>query len=192
MRLKVTAFTFGIAQGGGAGKVLAEWIMHGETELDMWATDARRYTDFADHDYCLSKAMETYGHEYAMHFPHHEWPAARDKKLSPVHEKVIAAGGVMGAYNGWERANWFAHLGDDTTLETTRSWEREGPWAGRIKQEAENVRDNCGVLDLPGFSRFNLTGAGGCGMVALPDRGGVAKGWPHESWATLPTAVGAS
>jgi len=68
------SFTFGIAQGGGAGKVLAEWIMHGETELDMWSVDPRRYTDYADHDYCLSKALETYGHEYAMHFPHHEWP----------------------------------------------------------------------------------------------------------------------
>ena len=31
------SFTFGIAQGGGAGKVMAEWIMHGETELDMWS-----------------------------------------------------------------------------------------------------------------------------------------------------------
>ncbi len=54
------SFTFGIAQGGGAGKVVAEWIMHGETELDMWAIDPRRYTDYADHDYCLSKALETY------------------------------------------------------------------------------------------------------------------------------------
>ena len=52
--------------------------------------------------------MEVYGHEYAMHFRITNGPPGRDKKLSPVHDKVIAAGGVMGAYNGWERANWFA------------------------------------------------------------------------------------
>ncbi|MGB0797986.1 MAG: GcvT family protein [Planktomarina sp.] len=154
------SFTFGIAQGGGAGKVLSEWIMHGETEWDMWATDPRRYTDYTDHDHCLAKAMETYGHEYAMHFPHHEWPAGRDKKLSPVDAKVRASGGQMGAYNGWERANWFAKDGDDTSEEATQTWDRNGPWEVRVKGEVEAVRDGVGVLDLPGFSRFNLSGDG--------------------------------
>ncbi|WP_420012370.1 GcvT family protein [Tateyamaria sp.] len=153
-------FTFGIAQGGGAGKVLSEWIMHGETEWDMWATDPRRYTGYADHDYSLSKALETYGHEYAMHFPHHEWPAGRDKKLSPVDDRIRAAGGQMGAYNGWERANWFAKDGDDTSEEATHTWERKGPWAIRVKEEVEAVRDGVGVLDLPGFSRFKIQGPG--------------------------------
>lgn len=154
------SFTFGIAQGGGAGKVVAEWVMHGETELDMWAIDPRRYTDYADHDYCLSKALETYGHEYAMHFPHHEWPAGRDKKLSPVNDKIRANGGQMGAYNGWERANWFAKDGDDTSEAATETWSREGPWSIRVQEEVEAVRDGVGVLDLPGFSRFNLSGDG--------------------------------
>ena len=153
-------FTFGIAQGGGAGKVLAEWITEGQTEWDMWSCDPRRYTDYTDHDYCVAKGMEIYGHEYAMHFPWHEWPAGRDKKLSPVHDKILALGGVMGAYNGWERANWFAKPGDDTSEQTTQTWKRAGPWEVRIREECEAVRDACGVLDLPGFSRFWLQGDG--------------------------------
>ncbi|UWQ14502.1 FAD-dependent oxidoreductase [Aliiroseovarius sp. M344] len=153
-------FTFGIAQGGGAGKVMAEWIVDGATEWDMWAVDPRRYTDYTDQDYCDQKGMEVYGNEYAMHFPHHEWPAARDKKLSPVHDRVIAAGGVMGAYNGWERANWYAKESDDTSLEATHTWGRQGPWTQRVKEECEAVRDHCGVLDLPGFSRFKIKGPG--------------------------------
>ena len=169
------SFTFGIAQGGGAGKVLSEWIMHGETELDMWATDPRRYTDYTDHDHCLAKALETYGHEYAMHFPHHAWPAGRDKKLSPVHDKVLAAGGQMGAYNGWERANWFAQPSDDVSEESTQTWDRAGPWAARIKEEVEAVRDNVGVLDLPGFSRFNLSGAGAAEYLRGRITGGLPK-----------------
>ena len=167
-------FTFGIAQAGGAGKVLAEWVTEGATEWDMWAVDPRRYTDHTDREYCIAKGMETYGHEYAMHFPHHEWPAGRGKKLSAVHDKVVALGGVMGAYNGWERANWFAKPGDDTSEEATQTWEREGPWAQRIREECEAVRDGVGVLDLPGFSRFNLSGDGAAEWL----RGMIAGGLP--------------
>ncbi len=153
-------FTFGIAQGGGAGKVMAEWIVDGAPEWDMWAVDPRRYTDYTDHDYCVKKGVEVYGNEYAMHFPHHEWPAARDKKLSPVHDRVKSLGGVMGAYNGWERANWFAQPGDDTSEQSTHTWGRSGPWEQRIREECEAVRDGVGVLDLPGFSRFEVKGDG--------------------------------
>jgi dimethylglycine dehydrogenase len=168
-------FTFGIAQGGGAGKVLAEWIVDGETEWDMWSVDPRRYTDYTDHDYCVKKGMEVYGYEYAMHFPHHEWPAARDKKLSPVHEKGKALGGVMGAYNGWERANWFAQPGDDTSEESTHTWGRSGPWQQRVKEECEAVRDHCGVLDLPGFSRFMVEGEGAAEALRGLVTGGLPK-----------------
>jgi dimethylglycine dehydrogenase len=169
------SFTFGIAQGGGAGKVLSEWIMHGETEDDMWAVDPRRYTDYTDQDHCLAKAMETYGHEYAMHYPHYEWPAGRDKKLSPNHDKVKELGGVMGAYNGWERACWFAKDGDDTSLEATETWGREGPWKIRVQEECEAVRDACGVLDLPGFSRFWIQGEGADDWLRGFVTGGIPK-----------------
>jgi dimethylglycine dehydrogenase len=168
-------FTFGIAQGGGAGKVMAEWIVDGGTEWDMWAVDPRRYTDYTDQDYCNVKGMEVYGNEYAMHFPHHEWPAGRDKKLSPIHDRIIAAGGVMGAYNGWERANWFAKPGDDTSHEATQTWDRKGPWQQRIKEECEAVRDAAGILDLPGFSRYRLQGNGAAEFLRGLATGGIPK-----------------
>ncbi|MFV1536699.1 GcvT family protein [Phaeobacter sp. JH204B] len=168
-------FTFGIAQGGGAGKVLAEWIADGQTEWDMWSCDPRRYTDYTDQDYCDKKGMEVYGNEYAMHFPHHEWPAARDKKVSQVHCRIKELGGQMGAYNGWERANWFAKDGDDTSEEATHTWGRSGPWQQRIKEECEAVRDDVGVLDLPGFSRFNLDGEGAAEFLRGMITGGLPK-----------------
>ncbi|WP_071675539.1 GcvT family protein [Nioella nitratireducens] len=168
-------FTFGIAQGGGAGKVLAEWIVDGATEWDMWACDPRRYTDYTDHEYCVAKGMEVYGNEYAMHFPWHRWPAAPDRKLSPVHDKVKALGGVMGDYNGWERANWFAKAGDDTSEDSTHTWGRSGPWEQRIKEECEAVRDACGVLDLPGFSRFWVKGDGADEWLRGFCTGGIPK-----------------
>lgn len=174
-------FTFGIAQSGGAGKVLAEWITEGETEWDMWSCDPRRFTDYTDRDYCIAKGMEIYGNEYAMHFPHHSWPAGRDKKLSPVHNEVVALGGQMGAYNGWERANWFAQEGDDTSHEATQTWARSGPWQRRIQEECEAVRDRVGVLDLPGFSRFNLSGHGAADWL----RGMISGGLPRVGRMSL-------
>lgn len=175
-------FTFGIAQGGGAGKVLAEWVTEGETEWDMWSCDPRRFTDYTDHKYCVLKAMEVYGHEYAMHFPHHTWPAGRPKKTSPLYERHKALGGQFGAYNGWERVNWYAKPGDDTSEEATQTWSRHGPWEPRVREEAEAVRDGVGVIDIPGFSRFTVTGEGAAawldGLIAgrLPsvDRIGLA------------------
>ena len=174
-------FTFGIAQAGGAGKVLAEWVTEGMTEWDMWSCDPRRFTAFCDDDYAVAKGMEVYGHEYAMHFPHHAWPAGRNKKQSPVHERIVGLGGQMGAYNGWERANWFAQAGDDTSEEATQTWSRQGPWQPRIKAECEAVRDHVGVLDLPGFSRFELKGEGAADWL----RGRIAGNLPKVGRMSL-------
>ncbi len=168
-------FTFGIAQAGGAGKVLAEWVTEGATEWDMWSCDPRRFTSYADRDHAVAKGIEVYSHEYAMHFPHHAWPAGRDKRVSPVHDAIRALGGQMGAYGGWERANWFARPGDDTSQEATQTWEREGPWFPRIREECLAVRDAVGVLDLPGFSWFHLHGDGAADWLRSMITGGIPK-----------------
>lgn len=175
-------FTFGIAQAGGAGKVLAEWVTEGRTEWDMWSCDPRRFTGYTDHQYCVDKGMEIYGNEYAIHFPKHMWPAGRDRKLSPLHDRMKALGGQFGPYNGWERANWYAQPGDDTSEHATETFRRNGPWAARIREECLAVRDAAGILDLPGFSRFKVEGKGArewlagliTGLVPKPGRIGLA------------------
>ncbi|WP_225029094.1 GcvT family protein [Xinfangfangia pollutisoli] len=159
-------FTFGICQAGGAGKVLAEWVTEGTTEWDMWSCDPRRFTAYTDPDYCIQKGMEVYGHEYGIHFPNARWPAAPDRRLSPVHAQVKALGGQMAPYNGWERAEWFAAPCDDTSWEATQTWRREGPWQARVAEECAAVRDGVGVLDLPGFTRLLVKGPGARAHVA--------------------------
>ena len=168
-------FTFGICQAGGAGKVLAEWITKGATDWDMWSCDPRRFTGFEGPDYCIAKGMEVYGHEYAMHFPHHAWPAGRGKKLSAVHDRTQALGAQFGAYNGWERALWYAREGDDTSEAGTQTWNRRGPWFDAVKAECEAVRDAAGLLDLPGFSRFVIQGAAVAAWLGRQITGKVPK-----------------
>jgi dimethylglycine dehydrogenase len=168
-------FTFGICQAGGAGKVLSEWVTRGETEWDMWSCDPRRFTGFCDPAYNVAKGMEVYGHEYAMHFPRHAWPAGRNKKLSAIHDRTTALGAQYGAYNGWERALWYAQPGDDTSEAATQTWARSGAWEQRIREECEAVRDAAGILDLPGFSRFCLKGQGASEWLATMITGLVPK-----------------
>jgi len=175
-------FTFGIAQAGGAGKVLAEWVTEGRTEWDMWSCDPRRFTSFASApDYAVAKGLEVYGHEYAIHFPRHAWPAGRGRKMSPIHDRIAALSAQFGAYNGWERANWYAAPGDDVSEEATQTFDRDGPWLKRVREECLAVRDAAGILDLPGFSRFRLKGPGArawlsgliSGVVPKPGRIGL-------------------
>ncbi|TYB89153.1 FAD-dependent oxidoreductase [Oceaniovalibus sp. ACAM 378] len=197
------SFTFGIVQAGGAGKVLAEWITQGHTEWDMWAVDPRRFTAHADADFCLAKAVETYGHEYAMHFPHREWPAGRDRKLSALHDRLLAAGGQMGAYNGWERANWFAApgevpsaaQGDDTSDAAMHTWARSGPWESRVRAECEAVRDSCGIIAISGFTRLNVKGTGarefinGLTASAMPKPGRIGLAYFPDSRGRVVTEM---
>jgi dimethylglycine dehydrogenase len=166
-------FTFGICQAGGAGKVLAEWITEGATEWDMWSCDPRRFGGWEDPAYCIAKGMEVYGHEYAIHFPHHVWPEGRGKKLSAVHDRTAALGAQFGPYNGWERALWYARPGDDISEEAQRTWTREGPWFAAVREECLAVRDAAGILDLPGFSRYRLSGPGAADWLATQITGKV-------------------
>ena len=148
----------------------------------MWSCDPRRFTAFAaEPDYAVAKGMEVYGHEYAINFPRHAWPAGRNRKLSPIHDRIAALGAQFNAYNGWERATWYAKPGDDTSEEATQTFRRDGPWEKRIREECLAVRDAAGILDLPGFSRFRLQGEGAREWLVDADHRHGAEARPHRA-----------
>ena len=171
------AFTFGIVQAGGAGKIMADIIVDGEPEWDMWGLDPRRYTDYATRSYCQAKAVETYQSEYAIGFPVEEKPAGRPAKTSPLYDRWAAAGAVFGSRGGWERPVWFAQAGDDR--DAPPGYQR-GPWFARVAEECHAVQHACGILDLTGFTRFELTGPGAAAWLdamitgRLPKQGKVS------------------
>ena len=77
-------FSFGIAQAGGAGKALAEWVVDGRPEWDLWSLDRRRYTVYADQGFAAAKAVEVYQNEYAPAYPFEERSAGRPLRRSPL------------------------------------------------------------------------------------------------------------
>lgn len=151
-------FSFGIAQGGGAGLVTAEWVLEGRPSFDVWGWDRRRYKDYATTEYTIAKAKELYQHEYAMGFPNKEWPAGRPSYTSPLYATLQAKGAHFGARGGWERPTWFDASGevpiDDYSFFRTQAWR------GPVAEECAAVRNGVGVLDLPGFSKFEISGPG--------------------------------
>jgi len=168
-------FTFGIAQGGGAGKVLAEWIIEGQTQWDMWSCDPRRFTGMSAPSYCVEKALEVYGNEYAIQFPRRVWMAGRNIKLSPIHDFLKQQGAQFAPYNGWERATWFAKEGDDISPEASLTFRNDGAWQQRIKEECLAVRDQAGLLDMPGFARFCVKGEGARAWLATLSTSAIPK-----------------
>jgi dimethylglycine dehydrogenase len=167
---------FGIVFGGGAGRYAAEWIVDGQPSLDMWEVDVRRFGPYAAaKPYLVDKALDVYGHEYAIHFPHQERPAGRPLKVDPLYDRLTERGAVLGFRFGWERPLWFAPEGvapvDDLTF-------RRPNWLEHVAAECRAVRERVGVLDQTSFAKYEVRGPGAEAFLdrlcanALPDREG--------------------
>ena len=152
-------FSFGIAQAGGAGKTLSEWIVDGRPEWDFWTFDPRRYTDYATKSYVVAKAIELYQNEYAVAYPLEERPAGRPAKTTPLYDRLKAKGAFFCARGGWERAAYFPRLGDPP--EPRPSFRRaETGFFDAVGEECRAVRERVGILDLGGFTKLIVEGAG--------------------------------
>ncbi|MFO1035580.1 MAG: FAD-dependent oxidoreductase [Geminicoccaceae bacterium] len=156
-------FSFGIAQAGGAGKALAEWVVHGEPEWDLWSLDARRYTGYATKSYTAARAVEIYQNEYAPGFPYEERPAGRPLRTSPLYWRLKEKGAVFGARGGWERQVYFDPAGIAPT--PSLSFRRERNWNPLVAAEVKAVREAAGIMDLPGFTKFMVEGPGAAAFL---------------------------
>ena len=149
---------FGIAAGGGAGRMMAEWIIEGEPSLDIWPLDIRRFGPYhKSRSYNVERTKEIYGKHYTIHWPHEEHDSARGIRRSPLYYLLKEKGAVYGAKYGWERANWFAPEGidpkDDHTFEVPN-------WFEHVAAEHKNARENVVLIDQSSFCKFEVKGPG--------------------------------
>ena len=145
---------FGIGEGAGAGKLLAEWIVEGQPPMHMGVFDPRRFGAYADRDYRVAKAIEVFAFQFATHYPLEERPAGRPRKITPLYQRLQQAGARFGCAYGWERANWFA-VGDE---QHTSSFHRS-EWFDAVAREVKALSTHAGVIDLSGFSKLAVRGA---------------------------------
>ena len=147
---------FGIASGGGAGWVLADWVINGEAPLDLWAVDIRRFSTLhRDRDWVAERTLEAYGKHYTVAFPHEEYTSGRPRIVSPLYDRLQAAGAVFGSKLGWERPNWFAPPG--TEARDIYSMGRQN-WFDAVGTEHARVRTHAGVFDQSSFAKYELSG----------------------------------
>jgi 4-methylaminobutanoate oxidase (formaldehyde-forming) len=147
---------FGIASGGGAGKVLAEWIVGGEAPFDVWPVDIRRFgSPHNDIDWVRRRTLELYGKHYTIAWPSEEHQSGRPLRRSPLYETLKSQGAVFGEKLGWERPNWFAAQGEAARDEY--SFTRPN-WFEAVAREHRATRERVAVFDQTSFAKFRMVG----------------------------------
>ena len=153
-----TGFLYGIAAGGGAGKMMAEWMLEGRPSLDLWPLDVRRFAfHHTTSQFMYPRAVELYGHHYKLSAPGSEHLTARGVRRSPLYDVLLAKGAVYGSRGGWERPNWFAPAGVEAVDEPSFA---EPNWFGHVGNECHAVRNGVALIDQTSFAKFEITGPG--------------------------------
>ena len=146
----------GFSQGGGVGLMLAQWMIHGETERDTSAMDVSRFgAGWINAGYTLPKVVENYQTRFSVSYPNEELPAARPLRTTPMYDTFDKMGAVWGAQFGLEVANYFAQ-GDEPRYETP-SFRRSNAWAA-TKREVMAVRTAVGINEVHNFGKYRVTG----------------------------------
>jgi dimethylglycine dehydrogenase len=143
----------GIAQGAGCGKYLAQWMVHGDAEINMAGVDPRRYGSWTSEGYVRALSFQDYAHMYVLHLPGEERPAGRPVRTSTLHETLKAKGGIHTQAFGWERPKWFSPDGSAEKPGFRRNNTHEV-----VATECKAVRERVGILDLSSFAKFDVTG----------------------------------
>ncbi len=144
----------GFLQGGGVGKSLAEWMIQGEPEADVFGMDIARYGRYAENrEYIKQTTGQFYTRRFVMTYPNEQLPAGRPLAKSPSYGAMTNAGAQWGVSFGLEIPLYFAPSGfvEQPTLKRSNAYPI-------VAKECHEVRNNAGLLDISGFSRFEVSG----------------------------------
>jgi dimethylglycine dehydrogenase len=145
--------SIGICQGGGAGKYLAQWMVHGQAEINMREFDPRRFGNWASEEFTRAVSVADYHHMYYCYKPAEQHSVGRDLRKSTLHDPLKLRGAQFSQVFGWERARWY----DPTSHGETFSFKRSN-WWGAVQQECLAVRQRVGLMDLSTFAKFDIRG----------------------------------
>ena len=145
--------SIGICQGGGAGKYLAQWMVHGQAEINMREFDPRRFGSWATKDYTAEVSVTDYHHMYYCYKPAEQHEVGRGLRKSSLYDKLKSEGAQFAQIFGWERARWF----DKTGKGEQYSFRRNNAFEA-VKAEALAVRERVGLMDLSTFAKFEVKG----------------------------------
>ncbi len=143
----------GICQGAGAGKYLAQWMVHGAAEINMREFDPRRFGGWAAGRYAVETSITDYQHMYYCYRPGEQHDTGRPVRTSSIYPKLAALGAQFQQVMGWERPRWFDPSGEGEQYAFTRS-----NWWEPVRQECLAVRRRVGLMDLSTFAKYDVRG----------------------------------
>ena len=156
----------GLAGAGGVGKAMAEWIVAGEPQLDLWHMDIRRFgPHYRSPSYTLKRAKEVYETYYDIRYPGHEREAGRPLRVSSAYSWHVGHGAAFGEKSGWERVNWYecnAGGGDESLR--PRGWAGM-LWSPAIGAEHRATREAAGLFDESSFAKLEVEGPGAAELL---------------------------
>jgi glycine cleavage system aminomethyltransferase T/glycine/D-amino acid oxidase-like deaminating enzyme len=151
----------GIAGAGGLGRQVAQWIVDGEPELDLWQMDIRRFgAQYRSPSYTLARTTEVYATYYDIHYPNEERQSGRPLRLSPTYPRLVELDCAFGEKSGWERPNWFESnkaAGDEQLR--PRGWAGQH-WSPAIGAESLATRHTAALFDETSFAKIEISGPG--------------------------------
>jgi dimethylglycine dehydrogenase len=145
----------GFAQGGGVGLALAQWILRGEPDSDIYAMDVARFGPYAGKHYTVAKAREFYARRFQIAYPNEYWPAGRPARVSAVHERLRGANAVFGVSYGLEVPLFFAPPG---TEPRERPGLRRSNAFAAVGEECTAARNTLGIIDISSFGKYEVSG----------------------------------
>ena len=156
--------SIGITQGPGAGRFLAQWMVHGQTEINVRGMDPRRFGDHTGpkSQFALEKALDEYHEMYQVRLPGEQRDAGRPVKTTPLWGRFDALGAQWQEIYGWERPQYFSPEGTPEAHSFRRSNAHDV-----VGAEVRGVRERVGVADLSAFAKFAVSGRD---AAALLDR----------------------
>ena len=145
--------SIGIAQGGGAGKYMAQWMTYGDADINMLEFEPRRYMSWASKDYAIKKSSDQYRRMYFTPLPNESIETGRPMKKTPIYNKLKESGAMYLDSYGWEKPCWFAKKG----MKEEYGFKRTNAFT-YVQKECENVQNNVGILDLSTFAKYEISG----------------------------------
>lgn len=160
-----------VKEGPGTGKSLAELMVHGESEIDMHASDIARFHEHQKTTYHIkARTAEGFNKTYGIVHPNEQWESNRQVRLSPYYHQQKELGAVFYETAGWERPFWYesnasllAKYGD-AVMPRTAEWESRW-WSPIINAEHLEMRETAGLVDLTAFAIFDVTGPSALDVV---------------------------
>ena len=149
-------FLGGITQGGGIGLAMSQWILEGESELDLHFIDVARFGDWTTREFSRERTHEILPIRYELIYPGIERTTGRPLKTTPIYNDLLMRRAVMGQAYGWERPLWYAPEGVEAMDEP--SFERPN-WWDHVGDEARAMANGCGLSEMSTYGKFRISGS---------------------------------